>query len=231
MRQAPRVKPICPLPSARDPTQPQSLERELAASLGDQLITVDLPTGRALFWLGGDLPAGYSSDHRESSSVRADGPPVEASVAVEWTAPRGPRSLYGLLGGTARSTDRRELTLITQFSDGQGSRYRSMGHDFEFDELRVGLPAEYRGGINEGVAWIRRSLAPESVPRAILTIDHAAHGALGSCDVMFAALIVTLIRLLGCVARTGTVEPKELSELLDRPPDKLLAPGTTERWV
>ncbi|MBI3867777.1 MAG: hypothetical protein HY299_04525 [Verrucomicrobia bacterium] len=61
------------------------------------------------------------------------------------------------------------------------------------DEVRVGLPAEYAQAVLAGVNLVKGEL--NTLPAGKLTINCAAHGAIGSCEAVYKHLAVILIKL------------------------------------
>jgi hypothetical protein len=134
-----------------------------------------------------------------------DGSRRPSSAAVELLVPRGPRSEYGLLGATVKPGLRHTVSIACQ--EDAGAWRESLAG--AVDEVRRGLPAEYRESVEEG----GRIAIRESRLDAPLSYEWAAHGAVGSSPAMLGRLAGTVVKLLD--SRTRLDDDDFLYELLE----------------
>jgi hypothetical protein len=115
----------------------------------------------------------------ESSVGYRDGSNLPTFVNVEWAGRVGHPSSYGLLGGTrARQPDLRIWTSTSPFKQSSAG---------SADQVFWGLPAEYED-------TIERTLADQA---SAVSVGTAAHGMVGSSNLVFMGLTTLLCRLLG----------------------------------
>jgi hypothetical protein len=166
---------------------------------------------RARIWTG-DLPnASYPSTHVLTYSIAASdiSQPGPTLAAVEVFVPLGGRFIYGLLGGhwvPDPSLGRLDVDICVAAATG-----RVFGDSLAIgsDEVRVGLPAEYAQGVMAGVDLAASDLNTVSAGR--LSINCAAHGHIGSSNVVFKHLAAILIKLVN--GSGGAMSIQELIEL------------------
>ena len=154
--------------------------------------------GRARVWENGCPGAGFQNADTVSGSLPAkltDQPPC--AVVLEAVLPKGPRVLYGLLGGGV--TPAMGSTVLV--SVGYSSRQFGVGQPFASSiAMRpeapvVGLP---RGLAEAAFLGIQDAqVRDRPLGASMLTIDCAAHGAFGSSPVVFRALGSVIVSLLG----------------------------------
>lgn len=148
---------------------------------------------RARLWIG-DLPdAACQSVNAVKHSISASRNIQEGLrlAAIEVLVPLGGRAMYGLLGGEFRpdSTNRLDVDVFVA----------SAGPPFagnlatKIDKVRVGLPAEYVEGVLDGVALAKGEL--DRLAAGKLLLNCAAHGEIGSCEVVFKHLALALVKL------------------------------------
>jgi hypothetical protein len=133
-------------------------------------------------------------------------------VAVEASIPKGPTVMYGLLGGEFRpAAPPAAIEVRVHHGDGALGAGPAFSSDVAVRPERpvAGLVRPFAEAVVAGVEDALRD-APLLGP-GVLTIDCAAHGAIGSSPVMFRALGRALVALL---ARSPSGEA-ELTTLLE----------------
>lgn len=128
--------------------------------------------------------------------------------AVELFVPLGARSMYGLLGGYFEPMEGDSLSVEISLSS-SSERILSGSLAGSSDEVRVGLPAEYVGGVTAGIDAACSRL--DSVAVGKLHINCAAHGLIGSSNAIYSEIAATLVRLFH-LGRCG-MSDSELREL------------------
>jgi hypothetical protein len=113
-------------------------------------------------------------------------------AAVEMFADLGPRHMYGLLGGHLEPDTTDYLSVEVRVSTAN-ERLFNDSLAMKRDEVRVGLPAEYVQGVMAGLDLAKHEL--NTLTPGKLTINCAAHGAIGSCAALYKHLTVVLIKL------------------------------------
>jgi hypothetical protein len=159
---------------------------------------------QAQLWRG-ECPAPAGGRALESR-FPASGATPAGRVALEASVPKGPMVLYGLLGGEFRPGRRGDVQVRVRYVD------RALGTGQPFAS-RVAVASE------RPVAGLPRSLADAvlaAVPRdvlgpGVLTIDCAAHGAIGSSPAVFGALTRAVVTLLS----RGPGQDGEAASLLE----------------
>lgn len=134
--------------------------------------------------------------------------------AIELLAPFGGHFGYGLIGGVLVAEPSGRLTvqvMMTPRGDEKSERLFTGGLAEGLDDIRVGLPEEYRTAFTAGITLAEQRLS--SIIAGRLTIDCAAHGRISSSVVIFTYLVFTLIKLLGDIV-SDTV-PDDLAQLFD----------------
>ena len=112
-------------------------------------------------------------------------------AAIEVFAHVGPRSMYGLLGGHWKPHANTQLNIQVEIS---AANERLFTNSLALnDEVRVGLPIEYGNAVLTGVKAAKIELA--ALTAGELSIDCAAHGAIGSCEAVYKHLATTLVKL------------------------------------
>lgn len=129
-------------------------------------------------------------------------------AAVEVFVPLGPRSMYGLLGGKFKPDATGHLSIDVSVA-AANERLLADNLAMKGDEVRVGLPAEYAQAVLAGVSLAKGDLNVLAAGR--LSINCAAHSAIGSCAAVYKHLAAILVKLLN----SAIVEPSddELVEL------------------
>lgn len=156
---------------------------------------------RARVWIG-ELPdAAYPSVKTLAHSVSATTEPhgKRKMAAVELLVVTGPRSLYGMLGGHFTVGPTGRLNVDVRISTAN-ERLFADNLAGTLDEVRVGLPAEYAQAVLAGVDLAKGEL--NALTAGKLSINCAAHGAIGSCEAVFKHLAAILVKLFN----SGSVE-------------------------
>jgi len=149
---------------------------------------------RARLWFG-DLPdAAYQSVNAVKCSISASRNTQDGLrlAAIEVLVPLGGRSIYGLLGGEFRPDSSNRLDVDVFVASAAGPPFAS-NLATQTDKVRVGLPAEYVEGVLGGVALAKGEL--DRLAAGKLLINCAAHGEIGSCEVVFKHLALALVKL------------------------------------
>jgi len=114
-------------------------------------------------------------------------------VAIEVYVPLGPRSMYGLLGGEWQPDQSNQFSVEISVS-AANERLFTDNLAKRGDEVRVGLPAEYAKAVVTGVDVAKDELS--MLPSGKLSINRAAHGAIGSCEAVYKHLAAVLVKLI-----------------------------------
>ena len=160
--------------------------------------------GRARVWIrelpGAAYPSAKTFTHAVAAVASSENKLMLA--AVEVFVPVGPRSMYGLLGGqwTSGTTNQLSVDVSIAAADGQLFSDNLAGKG---DEVRVGLPAEYAQAVLAGVDLAKSEM--NTLAAGKLSINCAAHGAIGSCEAVYKHLAVILVKLLNA----ASVEPSD----------------------
>jgi hypothetical protein len=149
---------------------------------------------QARVWIG-ELPdTAYPSvetlTHTTAADAKSQGKFMLA--AVEVFVPLGPRSMYGLLGGQWTPDASGQFQVDVNVS-APNERLLADNLAIKGDEVRVGLPSEYAKAVAAGVDLAQVHLS--ILPSGKLLIDHAAHGAIGSCEAVYKHLAAVLVKL------------------------------------
>ena len=118
-------------------------------------------------------------------------------AAIEVFVPLGPRSMYGLLGGQFKPDATGHLSVDVSIS-AANERLLTDSLVMKGDEVRVGLPAEYAQAVLAGVALAKGEL--NALTAGKLSINCAAHGAIGSCEVVYKHLASMLVKLFNAAS-------------------------------
>lgn len=163
--------------------------------------TLDIGKHRQVrIWMG-ELPdAAYPVMRTLSYSVAAGKAPYNQPrvAAVEAFVPVGGRAHYGLLGGVFRPAPSDALNIELGISSETERRFvDSLAQ--RTDEVRVGLPNEYVSGVKAGIELAKAEL--KTLAPGTLVINHAAHGAVGSCTTIYKHVASILVKVLdvGCL--------------------------------
>jgi hypothetical protein len=108
-------------------------------------------------------------------------------IVVELSIPRGARVEYGLLGAILLPSPESAI----QFQISHEGIVWSDSLVVGVDEVRTGLPHEYR----ESIASAAGAALKDSNARGTILFNCAAHGAVGSSASVFARLATTLVAL------------------------------------
>ena len=163
--------------------------------------------GHARIWIN-DLPGDALAGPGENtmSLTATDKSPAVArkSVALEVAWHIGPVIRYGMLGGEWKPEEGGQYSVCIPITNTDGRKWAgSMAN--KYDDVRVGIPAEYSGyaidGLDEGVAILGRGK---------LSVTHAAHGMVGSSPDWFCRLGHALVRIL-CLTSS---EPEMMREIV-----------------
>ncbi len=114
-------------------------------------------------------------------------------AAIEVLVPVGPRSMYGLLGGEWQPDQSNQFGVEVNVS-AANERLFADSLALKGDEVRVGLPVEYANAVATGLDLAKDQLSV--LPSGRLSINRAAHGAIGSCDAIFKHLAAVLVKLI-----------------------------------
>lgn len=117
--------------------------------------------------------------------------PLRPSVTLEAFIPTGARALYGLVGFTVHARDDRTVRLVVPYCGDLGNSWTdSLAR--KFDDVRIGLPAQYADAVLGGAT----AAATGRSPSATIEVVEAAHGAVGSSRALFAKLAMSAVELL-----------------------------------
>jgi hypothetical protein len=159
---------------------------------------IDLgPFKKGRVWLGSGAPLPHNpcvhvrEELAQKASLKADGP--SRRVAIELCINRGPRSLYGLLGGEfvpdpSFDIVRVRLAVATRL---EGNVEWSLAP--KLDTVASGLLKDYAPDV---LSAIESSQDLVALGSGTLTIDQAAVANMGSCSLMFRQLAIDVLRLL-----------------------------------
>jgi hypothetical protein len=100
--------------------------------------------------------------------------------------------MYGLLGGQWKPDVTGQLTVDVSISTANERPFADSLAS-KSDEVRVGLPSEYARAVVAGVDAAKIEL--NTLTAARLSINCAAHGAIGSCEVVYKHLAAILVKL------------------------------------
>jgi len=149
---------------------------------------------KARLWIN-ELPdATYqpSSMVIRSVPVKSRGLAKVRSGAVELFVPLGARSTYGLVGGYFEPVEGDSLSVEIYLSS-SSERMLSDNLAGLNDEVHVGLPAEYFGGVVAGIDAACSRI--DSVATGKLVINCAAHGLMGSSEAIYSEVAAALVNL------------------------------------
>lgn len=149
---------------------------------------------RARVWIG-ELPDAVCPSVRTlTHTIAADRESQNGLrlAAIEVFVPLGPRSMYGLLGGQFKPDATGQLSVDVDISAADGRLFAG-SLAMKGDEVRVGLPAEYTKGVLVGADLAKSEMSTLTAGK--LSINCAAHGAIGSCEAVYKHLAVILIKL------------------------------------
>ncbi|MBI5723722.1 MAG: hypothetical protein HZA50_07185 [Planctomycetes bacterium] len=156
------------------------------------MIELKLPMHkRVRLWIGSLPGAEYAPQEWLTSTAPARTHQIghTMSIGVELYAPQGAKFSYALLGGTFVPIDGDTLMIRVGCLNGDSIFPEAMAH--ALDDVRKGLPREYGQTVLEVLTGL------ESLPAGNLTIDHAAHGIIGSSRKSFRDAAGILARLFG----------------------------------
>jgi hypothetical protein len=150
---------------------------------------------RARFWVETlpDVVYPFQSTVMRTFSATAESYEVQRAIAVEIYVPVGPRALYGLLGGRLSPGSSGVLRVEVGISS-PSQRLLPDSLAVNSDEVRVGLPAEYAQSVFDGVSLAQSQLI--TTVAGHLVIDRAAHGAVGSCPLIYRHIAAILVKML-----------------------------------
>lgn len=112
---------------------------------------------------------------------------------LEAYVPIGGMAKYGLLGGEFCPDESGALAIRIHLGDPSGAPFAE-ALAARVDDVRIGLPMEYGDAILDGIR--RGQMGPSALPSGLLTIDHAAHGMVGSSANHFSRVAEGLMMLL-----------------------------------
>jgi hypothetical protein len=114
-------------------------------------------------------------------------------ACVEWLVPTGPRAIYGLLGAEYVPIQNGEIHIQINSSQGNEPSFSdSLAHPI--DDVRVGLPSEYVPGIISGLSLAKQEI--QELLSGKVIFQCAAHGQVGSSEMIFKYLSSIVIRIL-----------------------------------
>lgn len=159
--------------------------------------------GRAQVWLGDVPDAAYEAAKTVKWSAQAE-TTVRGKLtlaAIEIFLPLGPHWMYGLLGGQFKPElkDRLDVDVLVSSST---ERFFVSELTRKSDDVRTGLPVEYVEATIDGISLARGEL--DKVAPGTLVINRAAHGQIGSSEVVFKHLAVALVKLFNIEGETPT---------------------------
>jgi hypothetical protein len=159
---------------------------------------------RARVWIG-ELPDAACPSIKTLTHAIAAGKERQDGLklaAVELLIVTGPRSIYGLLGGQWKPDATGQLSVDVSVS-AANERLLADSLAMKGDEVRVGLPAEYAKAVLAGVDMAKSEL--NALTAGKLSINCAAHGAIGSCEAVYKHLAAILVKLFNA----ASVEPSD----------------------
>ncbi len=166
---------------------------------------------RARVWIG-ELPDTACPSVKTLAHTIAAGNKLQNGMrlaAIEVLVPLGPRSMYGLLGGQFKPDATGHLSVDVSVS-AANERLLADSLVVKGDDVRVGLPAEYAQAVLAGVALAKGEL--NALAAGKLSINCAAHGAIGSCEAVYKHLAAILVKLFN--AASLELSDEELVKLL-----------------
>lgn len=156
---------------------------------------IDLSRGLGLrLWLG-ELPdACFLPGSTTLRSIRGDNS-VEAAAskaAIELYR-MGPKPIYALLGADAKPIQENNTSISIFTTDPDAGKLFTHSRAVKVDTLRVGLPDEYLGGVNNG---IDKFTSKNLFPCLSVKLLCAVHGLVGSSSLAFEQITERLLRVL-----------------------------------
>ena len=160
------------------------------------MILLTLPFNRrARVWIG-ELPqAVYEGGTVVNQVVEGTREPFGEvrRAAVEFYVPSGPRSMYGLLGAVLSPDQLHRLCVQVNTSHELG-RWFADSLAGTSDDVRVGLPDEYVGGVLDGILAARQQVG--NLCSGGLVFSCAAHGERSSNHLIFNHLSRIVVSIL-----------------------------------
>ncbi|NUQ73298.1 MAG: hypothetical protein HUU21_07065 [Polyangiaceae bacterium] len=118
---------------------------------------------------------------------------VRRIAMLEAYVPLGGMANYGLLGGEFCPDESGVLAVRIHLGKPSGASFAE-ALAARVDDVRIGLPIEYGNAVLDGIK--RGQTGSSALPSGLLTIDHAAHGMVGSSANHFGRVTEGLMMLL-----------------------------------
>ena len=159
---------------------------------------------QARFWIGEHPDVACPSVKTLTHTIAADRESQNGLrlAAIEVFVHLGPRTMYGLLGGQWKPDATGQLSIEVNIS-AANERLLADSLALKGDEVRVGLPAEYAKAVLVGVDAAKKEMNVLTAGK--LSINCAAHGAIGSCEAVYTHLAAMLVKLFNA----GSLEPSD----------------------
>lgn len=145
-------------------------------------------------WEGDRPNLKFSTTRVLAAQIRASRRGTDRRIAMlEAYVPLGGMAKYGLLGGDFCPDESGTLAVSVHLGEPSGAPFAE-ALAARVDDVRIGLPMEYGDAVLDGIR--RGQKGPSALPSGLLTIDHAAHGMVGSSANHFGRVAEGLIMLL-----------------------------------
>jgi hypothetical protein len=165
---------------------------------------------RARYWDGAWPEQIYDAGGVLTRELEAAFRPMQDRlVAIEAVVPRGPRVMYGMLGGRYQAKTAGDLVVVVEYmpvGSELGERFVSP-IAIASDVPIVGLPEEFAEAVVEGVHDVGPTERPGS---GTLTFACAAHSLSGSSPLIFRALG----RVVATLIASGSVPEYDVSAIV-----------------
>jgi hypothetical protein len=170
---------------------------------------VELGYGECRMWRNEPIPGSFQADRTieyRSGALHARAQPSSALLGIELVLP-GPKINYGLLGLRFEPTSLLEGIVRVGVVKSVGTPLSGLLAP-RFEKTYAGLPEEYADYV---AIALQQELMGAGVS-GIATVDHAAHGLIGSSPRLFRRLCVLLVGFL--LNRLDESEPAVLSHAI-----------------
>lgn len=161
------------------------------------MISLQLSNHRkARIWLANLPDARVSTTKILDRSVQGGPLTFEGTrrAVIEILIPRGPRSLYGLLGAELHTANKSENLVIHVLTSHESGRPFTSSIALASEETQVGLPAAYSEAVFEGAIGQIKGIG--GMCSGELVFDYAVHGQVGSAPIVFKWLAARLVQVL-----------------------------------